>query len=123
VKREGRRSYVILACDEVSVERLPETGSAVGVDMGVVSFLTTSDGAQVDNPRHLSASAGRLAVAQRSLAACKRGSNRRRKVRERVAAIHGKVRRQRADHAHKDRAVAGPPPRPDRARGPAHRQI
>lgn len=69
--------------------------------MGVVSFLTTSDGAQVDNPRHLSAPAGRLAVAQRSLAACKRGSNRRRKVRERVAAIHGKVRRQRADHAYK----------------------
>jgi putative transposase len=101
VKREGRRWYVILACDEVPAEPLPETGSAVGIDMGVVSFLTTSDGAQIPNLRQLAASAGRLAIAQRALARCKRGSNRRRKARERVAVIHGKVRRQRLDHAHK----------------------
>lgn len=101
VKREGRRWHIILACDEVPAEALPETGSAVGIDMGVASFLTTSEGEQVPNPRHLAASADRLAVAQRALARRKRGSNRRRKARERVAALHMKVRRQRLDHAHK----------------------
>jgi putative transposase len=101
VKREGRRWYVVLSCDEVPAEPLPETGSAVGVDMGVAAFLTTSDGVQVANPRHLAASAVRLATAQQALARCKRGSRRRRKVRARVAALHGRVRRQRLDHAHK----------------------
>jgi len=101
VKGEGRRWFVVLACDEVPAESLPATGRVAGIDMGVASFLTTSDGEQVDNPRHLAASAARLAEAQRALARCKRGSNRRRAVRAQVAAIHAKVRRQRLDHAHK----------------------
>jgi putative transposase len=101
VKREGRRWFVVLSCDEVPALALPQTGSTIGIDMGVVSFLTTSDGAQIDNPRHGKRNAERLAAAQRKLATCKRGSNRRRKQRERVAALHGKVRRQRLDHAHK----------------------
>ncbi|GAB3804116.1 hypothetical protein GCM10027605_27470 [Micromonospora zhanjiangensis] len=101
VKREGRRWYVVLSCDEVPAEPLPETGAVVGVDMGVAAFLTTSDGVQVPNPRHLAASAVQLATAQRTLARCERGSRRRRKVRDRVAALHARVRRQRLDHAHK----------------------
>jgi putative transposase len=101
VKREGRRWYVILSCEDVPAEPLPATVSAVGIDMGVASFLTTSDGAHVPNPRHLAASADRLAAAQRDLSRKKRGSGRRREAVEKVAKLHGKVRRQRLDHAHK----------------------
>jgi putative transposase len=100
-KREGKRWYVILSCDDVPAESLPATGAAVGIDVGVASFLTTSDGAHVPNPRHLAATAGKLAAAQRDVARKKRGSNRRRNAVARVAKIHGKVRRQRLDHAHK----------------------
>ena len=69
--------------------------------MGIASFLTTSDGEHVPNPRPLAAAADRLAAAQQSLARKKRGSNRRRKAVRKVAALHGKVRRTRLDHAHK----------------------
>jgi len=101
VKREGRRWYVILSCDDVPAEPLPTTGAVVGIDMGVASLVTTSDGTQVANPRHLAATADRLAAAQRDLAGKKRGSKRRLKAVARVAALHAKVRRQRLDHAHK----------------------
>jgi putative transposase len=101
VKREGARWYVVLSCDDVPAEPLAPTGSVVGIDMGVASFLTTSDGRHVPNPRPLAATAERLAAAQRSLSCKKRGSNRRRKAVHRVAALHGKVRRTRLDHAHK----------------------
>ncbi len=101
VKRDGNRWYVVLSCDEVPAEPLSETGATVGVDLGIVAFLATSDGVLVDNPRHGRRAADRLAGAQRTLARCKRGSNRRHKARQRVAACHGKVRRQRLDHAHK----------------------
>ncbi|GAA4525339.1 RNA-guided endonuclease InsQ/TnpB family protein [Nonomuraea ferruginea] len=101
VKREGSRWYLVLSCDDVPAEPLPATGAMAGIDMGVASLLTTSDGGQVANPRHLAATAGRLADAQRDLARKKRGSRRRRKAVARVAALHGKVRRQRLDHAHK----------------------
>jgi putative transposase len=101
VKREGRRWFVLLSCDEVPALNLPDAGSVVGVDIGVASFLTTSDCVHVANPRHGRRNADRLAAAQRALARKRRGSNRRRKTRERVAALHGRVRRQRLDHAHK----------------------
>ncbi len=101
VKREACRWYVVLSCDDVPAEPLEPTGAVVGIDMGIASFLTTSDGGYVPNPRLLAATAERLAVAQRSLARKKRGSNRRRKAVRRVAALHAKVRRSRIDHAHK----------------------
>lgn len=101
VKREGKRWYVVLSCDDVPAEPLPATGAVVGIDMGIASYLTTSDGEHVENPRHGRAAAEGLAAAQQALARCKRGSNRRKKARERVAAAHRKVGRQRLDHAHK----------------------
>jgi putative transposase len=101
VKREASRWYLILSCDQVPATPLPDTGRAVGIDMGVASFLTTSDGIQIDNPRYLARSKERLANAQRVLARRKPRSNRQRKTRARVAALHARVRRQRIDHAHK----------------------
>jgi putative transposase len=79
----------------------PRDRDAVGIDRGVAAFLTTSDGAQVSNPRHGRRAVDRLAAAQQALARGEQGSNRRRKARERVAALHAKLRRQRLDHAHK----------------------
>ncbi|WP_246090854.1 RNA-guided endonuclease InsQ/TnpB family protein [Nonomuraea deserti] len=101
MKREGSRWYVILSCDDVPAGPLPATGAVAGVDTGVASLVTTSDGVHVANPRHLAVTADRLAGAQRELARKKRGSRRRRKAVARVAALHGKVRRQRLDGAHK----------------------
>lgn len=101
VKREGGRWYVILACDDVPIQPLEATGAIVGIDLGVASFVTTSDGSHVPNPRPLAAAAGRLASAQQALARKKRGSSRRRKAVARVAGLHAKVRRCRLDHAHK----------------------
>ncbi|MEO3888956.1 transposase [Nonomuraea sp. B5E05] len=101
VKREGCRWFVVLSCDDVPAESFPVTGAVAGIDMGVASLVTTSDGQHLSNPRHLAASAGRLAAAQRALARKERGSKRRRKAVARVAALHAKVRRQRLDGAHK----------------------
>lgn len=106
VKREGRRWFVIVSCDDVPVRPLPESGSSIGIDMGVVHFLTTSGGEHVANPRFLARSEDRLAAGQRELARFPRrprcGRSRRGRVAAaRVAAIHRKIRRQRLDHAHK----------------------
>jgi len=101
VKREADRWYVVLSCDDVPAEPLEPTGAVVGIDVGVASFLTMSDGRHVPNPRPLAAAADRLTAVQQSLARKQRGSNRRKKARRKVAALHGKVRRTRLDNAHK----------------------
>ncbi|MDT0402780.1 MULTISPECIES: RNA-guided endonuclease InsQ/TnpB family protein [Streptomyces] len=105
VKHEGSRWYVVLSCDNVPAEELPPTGGNVGIDMGVAHFLTTSDGEHVANPRFLQAMADELAEAQRHLATFpKRTRQRTKKHRaavRKVAKLHGKIRRQRADFHHK----------------------
>ncbi len=100
VKREGRRWWVIVQCDQVEAKPLPDTNKVVGIDLGVASVLTTSDGQHVANPRHTKRAAAGLADAQRSLARKKKGSANRRKAVARVATHHRKVRNCRHDHAH-----------------------
>ncbi|MFJ8489540.1 RNA-guided endonuclease InsQ/TnpB family protein [Streptomyces sp. NPDC094038] len=105
VKREGSRWYVVLSCDEVPAEALPDTGVIVGVDMGVVHFLTTSDGRHVANPRFLRAMADELAEAQRHLATfpkqARQRTKRHRATARKVSKLHAKIRRQRNDFHHK----------------------
>jgi putative transposase len=105
VKREGRRWYVVLSCDDVPAEPLARTGRHVGIDMGVAHFLTTSDGDHVANPRHGRQSANALAQAQQHLATFPKHPRKRTKKHRaaagKVAMLHRKVRRQRLDHHHK----------------------
>src|SRR6478736_3600895 len=67
VRREGRRWILVLSCDEVPTNPLPGTGHQAGVDVGIASFATTSDGAHIDNPRWGRAASDRLTAAQRGL--------------------------------------------------------
>ncbi|GKQ33688.1 transposase [Streptomyces sp. A012304] len=105
VKREGNRWYVVLACGEVPAEELPPTGAIVGIDMGVTHFLTTSGGEHIANPRFLQAAAGDLAEAQRHLETFPKRTKRRTKAHRaaarKVAKLHARIRRQRADFHHK----------------------
>ena len=99
LKREHRRWYVIVVT-ETEAEPLPPTGRAVGVDVGVARFLTTSDGEVVANPRFLATaksgsptcSGGRSAPA---------GSGNRKRLRRVLAKEWRKVRNRRRDFHHK----------------------
>ncbi|MGH3637158.1 MAG: RNA-guided endonuclease InsQ/TnpB family protein, partial [Mycobacterium sp.] len=101
VKRQGRRWMLVLSCDDVPTKPLPATGRQAGIDVGIVSFATTSDGDHIDNPRWGRAAADRLATAQQRLARAKRRSWNRERKRETVAARHRKIANQRKDFHHK----------------------
>src|SRR5258708_39784628 len=73
VKREGRRWFLVLSCDDVPEKPLPDTGKGVGIDMGITAFLATSDGELIANPRHGRTAARRLAAPQQVLARKNRG--------------------------------------------------
>ncbi|WP_329309695.1 RNA-guided endonuclease InsQ/TnpB family protein [Streptomyces sp. NBC_01262] len=106
VKREGRRWFVVLTAERDQPDPLPATGSVVGIDLGIASFLADSNGAFVPNPRHGRRAAVKLESAQQAVSRFprvrrdKRTRNHQRAV-DKVAGLHGKVRRQRLDHAHK----------------------
>ncbi|WP_405576134.1 transposase [Streptomyces sp. NBC_01167] len=87
-----------MACDDVPAGPLPATDAATGIDMGVTHFLTTSEGAHVENPRHGKRNAEALADAQRALKAFPRRKRadrpaKHRRAVEKVAGLHRKLRR------------------------------
>jgi putative transposase len=95
------RWYVTFTIDAEPLELLPQTGRAVGVDLGVRDFAVTSDEERIPNPRCLERRARSLARYQRRLARCRKGSANRAKAAVRVARAHRKVRNARADFLHR----------------------
>ena len=100
LKREYRRWYVIVISD-IEAEAHPASGRAVGVDVGVARFATTSDGEIVANPKFLAASAEVIADLQRRKDRARRGSGNRRRIRRQLAKEWRKVRNRRRDFHHK----------------------
>jgi putative transposase len=80
---------------------LPSTGQTIGVDVGISSFATLSNGKEIDNPRHLNSALDNLQRQQRRLSRRQKGSKRREKQRIKVAKAHLKVSRCRKDFQHK----------------------
>lgn len=80
---------------------VPPRGGSVGVDLGLKTLATLSDGISIGNPRLLKRSMRKLRHAQKALSRKQKGSNRRRKAREQVARIHARVAHQRRDFINK----------------------
>ena len=100
LKREYRRWYVVVVT-EAEAEPLPPTGRAVGVDVGVARFLTTSDGAVVPNPRCLATAQPTITRLQRNMERARLNSSNRKRLRRAIAKEWRKVRHQRRDFYHK----------------------
>ena len=107
LKREHRRWYVIVIT-EADPQPLSAAGRAVGVDLGVARFLTTSDGQVIANPKFLAASAETIADLQRRKKRARAESGNRKRIRRALAKEWRKVRNRRRDFHHKTaRALVG----------------
>jgi putative transposase len=101
VLRADGHWYALIACEtERESEHCPGTctHADIGIDVGLKSFLTDSQGNTVDNPRFYRTSQRTLRRKQRVLCRRKKGSHRRRKAAKNVAKTHLKITRQRRDH-------------------------
>src|SRR6266581_9754904 len=70
----------------------------IGIDVGLQSFLTDSEGHTVENPRFYRTSQRTLRRKQRVMCRRKKGSHRKRKAARNVAKTHLKINRQLRDH-------------------------
>jgi len=100
-KREADGWYVVCSCDLGDVAVAPSANPAVGIDLGLQAFLTTSEGESVPPPKFYRAAHRKLRRAQRHLSRGQKGSKRRQKARERVARLHQHIGNQRRDWHHK----------------------
>jgi len=95
------RWFVNLACDLGETPTKIAVKTLAGIDLGLTSFLVTSDNQTIENPRFFKRAQEKLARAQRILARKTRGSNARRRARLAVARVHEHVANQRKDFHHK----------------------
>lgn len=75
--------------------------TAVGIDMGIKDFSVLSDGRKFSNPKFLKQSQAKLKVLQRRLSRKKKGSNRYKLQKYKIAKQYEKIANQRKDFQHK----------------------
>jgi putative transposase len=97
--RAGR--YFISILVEETIAPLSKTEKVIGIDLGVKSFLITSDGETIDNPKYYARDEKKLAKAQRKQARKKKGSKNRNKARIKVARLHARIADTRRDFQQK----------------------
>jgi putative transposase len=92
--------YACFAC-ETEPHPLPPSEKAVGVDVGLASFATFSNGEKIANPRFFRRDEQELAKVQRKLSKAEKGTPERAKRRKVVAHVYQRMVNRRKDFAHK----------------------
>ncbi|NEP09004.1 MAG: transposase [Symploca sp. SIO2C1] len=91
--------YCQFAVDVVSSDIQSATNNEIGLDVGIESFYTDSNGYQEPNPRFLRKAESGIKQAQRRIYKKQKGSAGRCKARARYSLKHLRVSRQRNEHA------------------------
>lgn len=99
---DGRYYASLLLDDGVAKPESNSNGKAVGIDLGLLDFVVTSDGSKYQNPRHLKRYSQNLKRKQRQLSRKKdQTTNKRRQAKFALAKVHSKILRVREDFLHK----------------------
>ncbi len=101
VKREGDRWFVCFSCEIRIPDPVHPSALAVGVDLGVVSFASLSDGTQIEPLGSFRKHEARLAQAQRKLSRKRRRSRNFKKIKAKTHRIQTHIANARKDFLHK----------------------
>lgn len=92
--------YLYVVTDAVANSMTHEKslkGASVGMDFGLKTYLTLSDGTRIENPLFLKSSLNELSRKSRALSRCEKGSNHRRERRKDLERCHERIRNRRDD--------------------------
>jgi putative transposase len=99
VSEQAGHWYVSMQVEEERA--VPEnTGPVVGIDLGVKSLATLSDGEVIPNPRHLKRRLKKLQKLQRVVSRRQKGSKNRKKAVRKLAKLHRQIKHQRSNTLH-----------------------
>jgi len=93
--------YACFSC-VVEPEPLPETTDIVGIDVGLSTFATFSDGEKIENPRFFKREEKQLNRMRSRRDKAPKGSLERKKLHRAVLHIEERIRNRRTDFAHKE---------------------
>jgi putative transposase len=91
VKRCGQKWQAQVVCDIGPAPEKIAVRNAVGIDVGLTTLATLSDGTDVPNPRWTKQEEDHLALANQDLARKMKGSKNRAKSKERLRRVHQRI--------------------------------
>ena len=100
ISLEPTGEYYASILVELEIQHLIKTNKEVGIDVGVKSFSTQSDGIVISNPKFFSKNQAKLKRLQQCFSRKKKGSNRREKCRKKIAKLYKKISNQRSYFLH-----------------------
>ena len=95
------RWHISIRFDDPTIQPLPVSEDAVGIDLGITSLIATSNGDKIANPKRFKKHRKRLKKAQKNFSRKQKGSKNREKARIKVAKIHLQIADSRKDFLHK----------------------
>jgi putative transposase len=95
------RWFVSFPTAELQVPPLKPNTREIGIDMGVNTFITGSDGLTINHPRPLKSALKQIKKVQRSFSKKKKGSRHRRSLLRKLRKKHNRVCNIRKDFLHK----------------------
>jgi len=113
IRKSKVGKYYISVCVEISKKvskkefednnrrNIKETNKAIGIDLGLIEFLTTSDEEKIPNPKVLVKYEKKIARLNKKLARKKERSNNWKKIKHKLAKTHDKIANVRKDFLHK----------------------
>ena len=101
VIKDAANRYFLSFVVETQAEPLEPNGQSVGIDLGITTFATLSNGEKINAPKPLKKNLKKLKRFQHNLSRCQKSSNRREKARLRVAKLHAQIKNIREDFLHK----------------------
>ena len=85
-KAKGIKSFIV------------KTGRTAGFDFGLKTYLTASDGTQIQSPLYFSRNSRKVKQANRNLSRKEKGSNNRHRARKDLAHVHRRIANQRREY-------------------------
>jgi putative transposase len=101
VTRTTGGKYIASILCETEIKKHPTVTQNIGLDLGIKSYLVTSDGEVVDNPKYYRIQKRKLRKAHKKLSRSAKGSNNRVKAKIKLARTHERIANLRNDFLHK----------------------
>src|SRR5699024_1836380 len=101
VSQTGGKWFVSIQTEREVEQPVPQSSSAVGIDMGIVRFATMSDGSYLALLSSFRQHEARLRRAQQAMSRKTKFSNNWKKAKARIQRIHTRIGNARRDYLHK----------------------
>lgn len=91
ISKKNNKYFMSISCDDIPERKVPYASNAIGIDPGIKTFLSLSDGSTIDNPRFMKEEQKTYTRLQRRRSKHQKGSKEYKKYTKRIRRLFERV--------------------------------